>query len=60
MSNIQTQLGRFGRLFVVTLVPQLIALGASNWTRSAIISAVVGALEVVYRQAFPAVPVKVV
>lgn len=44
----QEQLLRFVRLFVLALVPQLVAVG--HWDRSAVISVVVAAGETAYRQ----------
>jgi hypothetical protein len=54
----RNQIIRFVRLFMLSLAAQAAALDLTHLGRSAIIAAVVGALEVAYRQVFPVVPVK--
>lgn len=49
----KAQVARFLRLFLITLLPQLVALNG-HYGRSAIIALVVGAAEVTYRQLVPA------
>jgi len=45
---------RFARIFALTAIPQLVAIGASHLTRTAVISVVVAAAETAFRQIFPA------
>lgn len=50
----KTQLYRFARLFAVTFVTTLAAAGVDHLTASLAVSTAVGALEVAYRQVWPA------
>lgn len=54
--QVQQQIGRFARLFVVAYGVQLGFVGTGNLGRDAWISAGVGAAEVAYRQWAPTVP----
>lgn len=45
---------RFVRIFAMSVVPQLLLIGANHLTRTAVISVVIAAAETAFRQVFPA------
>lgn len=49
-AKIKAQAARFGRLFGVALVTQVAALQGQHLTRTLLVSVVVGAVEVAWRQ----------
>lgn len=45
---------RFVRIFAMSVIPQLLLIGANHLTRTAVISVVIAAAETAFRQVFPA------
>lgn len=56
-SHTKEQVLRFARLFALAMIAQLAAIDLTHIGRSVLISAAVGAAEVVIRQVVPVVPV---